>query len=938
MSKQSSIVSGVSGIALSFGLLAASPAAYAQDTQDTEPQQQAEDEEFDDDDVIVVSGFRSSVANAVQEKRNLDFIAEVVSADDIAGLPDVSIAESLARLPGVTSQRTGGQASAINIRGLSQDLVSASLNGREQVATSGNRIIEFNQYPSELIRQAAVYKTPMASIIEGGVAGRVELETARPLDNKEDFTATFNIRALYNDRADQSPDVGEFGYRFSASIQGKLANDTLGYALGYAKLYQPNVATRFVQFDFPIPGNNGSPGDSDLDGNGTPDRRSFGYEGVQFGGREDRDGLIGVLQWEPTPEFRVMVDGYYSRLQSDVKRRGFRVFSTQSGDTIITDPTIVNNAVTGGTFTNQRGVNDFNFALGTTLVNQDEGRDDELYTFGGNIAWDVSDSFTAALDVSYSRGESFFTNAGINSAPFTRNADGDLVRQDSVPGLISTTFQTNRLDLPTISNISGNFTDTSEFLVDGQFLVPQRDVDDLFAVALDFDVDLNSSFFSSFEFGTRYATRDTQRTVTSLNLPNGFPGVPFQVPDELVTIAGFEGGFAANGFPDFAVFDIDGVYNLALGNDLGVNQPTDQSQPFTLEQSFGVAEDVWAGYAQLNFDGEAGTIGVRGNIGLRLVNTDQSSNFLSGGDVASDGANYWDVLPSANLILDLSPTDVLRISYTRQLSRPPLIDLGGAINATFGLDGVPAGGGGNPQLRPFRANQFDISYEHYFGNDGVFAAALFYKHLESFIIGGVVPDFNFVDAGVFIAPPAGDVTAPFQETGPLSAPVNGDGGYVWGLELNFTYSFDDLLPAPLDGFGVIMNYSFSQSELDFPDDRSGLDISLPLPGLSEHVFNPTLYYEKSGFGGRVGMRHRSSFVAPQIGISQFVVTNAPETVFDAQLSYEFSETSTLSGLKLLAQANNFTDEPTRSFFGTRDQTGTLQFFGRTFFLGATYSF
>lgn len=129
---------------------------------------------------IVVTGFRASVENSIAVKRDAPIIMEVVSADDIAGLPDVSIAEALARLPGVAAQRGSGQASAINIRGLTPELVTSSLDGREQVATSGLRTIEFEQYPSELVSQAAVYKSPMASLIEGGIAGRVELKTARP--------------------------------------------------------------------------------------------------------------------------------------------------------------------------------------------------------------------------------------------------------------------------------------------------------------------------------------------------------------------------------------------------------------------------------------------------------------------------------------------------------------------------------------------------------------------------------------------------------------------------------------------------------------------------------------------------------------------------------------------------------------------------------------
>lgn len=498
-----SLAFGASTRALGAALLisACSTAAFAQAAPTGDDDVEAAAQEQPD---IVVSGFRGSVQSSIAAKRDSSFIVDVVTADDIAGLPDVSIAESLARLPGVTSQRTGGQASAINIRGLSQDLVSATLNGREQVATSGNRVIEFDQYPSELINQAAVYKSPLASHIEGGIAGKVELKTVRPLDITTDVKGSFNVRGLYNDRAGQNTDVSEFGYRVSGSIQTKLLNDTLGLALGYSRLYQPNVATRFVQFDFPVPGTNGSPR-VDLNGNGVPETFNFGFEGIQFGGQETRDAGIAVVQWEPSDRLRVLVDGYYSRFNSDVNRRGFRVFSTQSGQNQIINPVIVNDALVGGRFINQ--IQPGGFALGTELVNQDESRRDELYTVGGNIAYDFSDRVTLAVDVAYSSGSSDFNNAGINLRPYNATPTG-LQRTDSIPGQIIVDYRLNGTRLPTINQISSNFTDLTAagggFLLDGQFLVPQADRDRLFAAATDLVVSFDESSFST-SFGLAFA-------------------------------------------------------------------------------------------------------------------------------------------------------------------------------------------------------------------------------------------------------------------------------------------------------------------------------------------------------------------------------------------------------------------------------------------------
>lgn len=927
-------------------------AALAQEAPQEAPQEVASD--TDEGEEIVVTGFRASLENAIQEKRSIDFIADIISADDIAGLPDVSIAESLARLPGVSSQRTGGQASALNIRGLSQDLVSATLNGREQVATSGNRTIEFDQYPSELISQAAVYKTPVASIIEGGIAGKVELKTVRPLSNKESFSGQVNFRGLYNDRASESPDVNSTGYRASGSLQFKLADDTLGIAVGYARLFQPNVATRFVQFDFPSPGNNGSPV-RDLNGDGRPEIFNFGFEGIQFGGRETRDGAIGVIEWQPDDKLTVLLDGYYSRFTSDVKRRGFRVVATQSGENNFQNPVIVNDVLIGARVTNnfQGG-----FAQGTELVNQDEGRRDELYTFGGNLAYQFSDRFKAAIDVSYSRGESFFNNSGVNLRPFTQTSSG-LVRSDRIPGVITVDSQLNGLELPTIREITTNFTDLTAagggFLLDGQFLVPQRDTDELFAVAGDLQYDVDNGFLKTIKVGGRYSKRDGNRIVTSFNTFN-IPGSPLELPSNLITTGGFRGDFAAAGLPNFGVVDIDGAFNLAFGNTLGTNQPTDQiAFDFTIDQSFDIDEETYTGYGQIDFATDAGSLPVRGNVGLRVVHTEQSSTVFSVIPGLTDnpatppplrenrrfitrGDSFTDFLPSVNVILELAQNDLLRLSYSRQISRPRFVDLRGSISVNTGSDGNTSGGGGNPSLSPFEANQYDISFEHYFGNGGIVSVAAFYKDLQSFIVNGTIPNFNFVENGV-TPPPIGGTNPPVpgNPIGSFSAPVNGEGGFVYGFEFNISKTFNEL-PAPFDGLGVSVNYAYSQSDLSTTSSTSGRTLELELAGLSDHVLNPTIFYEKAGFGARVSGRYRSSFVSPQIGISELIITSAPETVIDAQISYEFTNSSIFKGLKLLAQANNLTDEPTRTFFGQEEQTGTIQNFGRTFFLGATYKF
>jgi iron complex outermembrane recepter protein len=179
-----------------FALGTAMVAAFAAPAfaQDAAP---AEEEE----DAIVVSGFRASLENAVNEKKNNDQIVESVSAEDIGKLPDASIGESIARLPGVTSQRLNGRSNNISIRGFGPDFSQTVLNGREQTSTGDSRAVEFDQYPSEIVSQVVVYKSPTASLVGQGLVGTIDIRTVRPLDYGKQVLAIGASRHLCRSRS-----------------------------------------------------------------------------------------------------------------------------------------------------------------------------------------------------------------------------------------------------------------------------------------------------------------------------------------------------------------------------------------------------------------------------------------------------------------------------------------------------------------------------------------------------------------------------------------------------------------------------------------------------------------------------------------------------------------------------------------------------------------
>ncbi|WP_340676906.1 TonB-dependent receptor plug domain-containing protein, partial [Paraglaciecola sp.] len=302
------------------GMAMSSLSLYAQETELAAPMASTE-QSGNEIEKIEVRGFAVSLIKSLNQKRFGDTVSEQISADDLGGLPDVSMADALTRLPGISAVRTGGQAAEINIRGLSGDFVFSTLNGREQVSTSGSRSIEFDQYPSELISSAAVYKSPKASLIEGGVAGTVELETASPLSIDGDYTFSVNARGMFNDRAKEVSDAEEFGHRFSVSYQTKFLDDTVGIALGYARLFQPSVSTQFVGLAYNAEADvDGKVGDMDnvsatclaTDPCAGFEKISEGFEMQHQGGKETRDGYMAAIEWAPTDNFTLKTDVFLS--------------------------------------------------------------------------------------------------------------------------------------------------------------------------------------------------------------------------------------------------------------------------------------------------------------------------------------------------------------------------------------------------------------------------------------------------------------------------------------------------------------------------------------------------------------------------------------------------------------------------------------------------
>lgn len=835
---------------------------------------------------VTVTGIRRAIEDAIAVKRESTGIVEAISSEDIGKLPDVSIAESLARLPGLSAQRVNGQAQSISIRGTSGDLSTALLNGREQVTTSSDRTVEYDQYPSELISAVTVYKTGDAAVIGQGLSGTVDLQTIKPLSLRE-RVVTVNVRGEKNSKGEISAGSPDTGSRVSASYIDQFANRTLGVAIGYARQDKPNVGEQFETWDW-VDDTNVVPGSTV--------KVPKGMKAIATTGNQVRDGLMGVLEWRPNRNFSSTFDVYHSRFDQDEIRRGIEMPLKDDGQVSFSNPTVVNGTMISGTANNVNPV----------VRNNRLTRDDKLTAFGWNNRYTTGD-WVGIVDISRSKADHKEQLIEINAGRATRQTLNYSYNGGTIPVL----------------GLSGTYDDPSQIAIGGQFgegyVNAPNMTDKMTSFRTSIERKFDNAYFNSLELGFNYSKREKEKE----HLETGFSKLGNGTFGANV-INGSQGLY---GLQNSLSWDIDGV----LANNFGPFTPA-VLVPWGATKNWSIEEKVKTGYAKLNIDTELMSMPLRGNIGMQVIETDQSStaNTLRAWPFAdlvplTDGKKYTDYLPSINLAWSLPDQQFLRFGAGKTLARAKLNQLNAALEVglTAQTTGTPYGNGGNAQLDPWRAKQVDLSYEKYFGNKGYISAAGFYKDLSSYIYSVTVPN----DFSKF------NLQGALTNIGTLTQPRNGDGGSLRGLEFAASTPLDMIHPM-LDGFGITANASFTNSEISILDQRFG-NVAIPLPGLSKRVFNVTAYYEKDGFSARISQRYRSDYVGEIGGIgggTELTYVKADKVV-DLQLGYDFKQ---VEGLSVLFQVNNLTDTAFRSYAGTEDRPRGYAKYGRQMLFGLNY--
>lgn len=880
-------------------LLALAPVSALAQSTTAQADPTAEATEVDE---VVVTGIRAQLRSAQAIKQNSEVIVDSVTAVDIGALPDRSVSEALQRISGVTLQRTNAardparlaaEGGGVFVRGLSW--VRSETNGRDIFSAANGRGLSFEDVSADLLAGVDVYKNVAANMIEGGIAGTINLRTRVPFDSSGPLVSA-NVDYNYGD-------LSERGF-WSGSVLASNRWDTgIGEIGLLGNISVSNVGNRTDSISVdrydPVVLNAGNASDGRVAGDTVYIPKNMGWRTIDW--EQKRTAVALAAQWRPNANLLVTLQALGSQADAYNIERALGTESVLSPNTTYTYND--DDVFTGGTVFGANYNTD-------TRVGDDTKRTGEV-SLGFRYTPDSPWSFSGDLQYVKSTAEIYSMTA------FTQLAN----RPDVTIDIGS--------DLPVITSTGGTATDQSTYWwAAAMDHIEDNEADEL-AGRLDATYDFEvGNFFKSVAFGIRGTDKNYTNRQTGYNWgllsnqywgsgggpavyldDNGYPGgtVDPRLPhaSELYSFDNFFRGDAP--VPGVAWFPTAELLNQGTAHAYDILRNTESSgwgwaplsddyESYRLGGGNGgiteLEEKTEAAYIYSRFGSEAGMFGLPfdGNIGLRVVQTETNTNtittlpvisgvcpaladctafnqavaFASGGSLDGQDVShsYTNYLPSLNLRVFLREDLQLRAAVSQAMVRPEMYQLQPFSNLSinfeadgYTLDNVSpfTGSGGNPSLDPIKSNNYDLSLEWYFAPTGSVTFAAFHKDIKDYIFTGTNTQ-TFTNGGV---------TYDFQ----MTQYTNGDKGTVDGFE--FAYQqFYDFLPGWMSGFGVQGNFTYidssggrntSQNILD-PIQNGASSAALPLEGMSRTSYNAALLYEKYGISARLAYNWREEYL------------------------------------------------------------------------------
>jgi iron complex outermembrane receptor protein len=811
-------------------------------------------------DEIVVTGLRKSLEQSIEAKRDSTELTEVVTAEDIGKMPDKNVADSLARLPGVTTSAAGANEGGfdendrISMRGTNPSLTQTLINGHgvaagdwfvlDQIQTVG-RSVSYTLLPSEIVSKVVVEKSSSASLVEGGVAGSVNIVTRKPLDFSKQFTLEASVGAVYADL----PSKTDGQYSGLAAFKNDANSFGIMLQLFSETRHLRRDGVEVLGYDTIASGSPVATAHPDLAGVQYPTEIGAAF----FTQKRERKGGMVDIEFKPTDDLTLDLSGFASKLNASNYNRNYMMWSTSFvnlGAGQGPDPGYVvqNNTLTKANFTGvlttdpKTGLpNGTYYGIYDQISRPDESATANFVNL--DATWNASSALTFFGQVGYSWGD--------GKTP-TQNVS------ETNPGLASgAAYQLNGLgNAPNFS--LGNTNNTTPtpggvpVAFNWIFGAQDIDVQDKEKWAkIDSEYKIDNSAWKDLKFGVRYEAHD-RTSPTGFNQGPLAPAIGTAAYP--TTFSNYPSNFNTSGgnIPT-------GIWYWTPEQLAAYNSPTNVNRdPITREyyqDLFAVHEKNSAAFVQADFKGDNWAA----NVGVRVVHTEEDAITYTQVDATTPGAiltsafgpfaglevkhTYNDVLPSANLKLDVTHDLVARFAASETMTRPDYSALAGFTNLSppGAVGGVGGGSGGNPDLKPIRSTNLDAGIEWYFAKRSLLSATAFYMDLRNYVAYGSETKTYTTFGSIY---PGGVSQVPYNLTVPINAK-----GRVDGLELAYQQAFTE-------NFGFAGNYTYADGKQTSMLPTSGDN---RLVGTSKNTYNVSGYFENKLFNARVGYTYRSSF-------------------------------------------------------------------------------
>ena len=881
---------------------------------------------------ITVTGILAAQEGALSTKRDSNGFVDAINAEDVGKLPDMNVAEALQRVTGVAIQRSRGEGDFISIRGLGPSFVRGEIDGRTLVSstetsyadlnggggTSTGRETNFDLLPAEIISSIEVTKSTSADQVEGGIGGVVNIKTQRPLALGNTTAASFD--ETYRDFN------GKYSPRASALVSWVNADKTFG-ALGSVAYSERQIREDSTSTYTWIPkgfANNAFTYDTNGDGKSDGSLTTpwvFFPESVNE--TRKRATAQGSLEWKFADDSHLVVDALYSR--RDLNSTDHYGLLALCCGAAVQSPGIPANA--DGSLTLEHPV-----LVGSTLVGFDGVSPNSLfytdtyhavetlYTLGANYNKMLGDSWELNTDLAYSRSRAENVGTGVG-----------MQAQTSMP---YTYFQANQQQV-SLGPLPAGYRDPANFdaysIGNGQ--ITNNDHES--SVAASLKRNLSAGFISAVEFGARYSDRFMDRLEYDDSIGGSGPGGMIFNLSGLGPSAfehgpsDYMGGQVANAFPLGSFLYPN--YDQYLSYLKSKNPAASLNSAFNSTTSFAVKEKTTAAFAQADIDTELGGIPIEGDAGIRLVKTDTSATAffrpftiiftpVSGGGTVGGvvytspnitpntiGHSYNNVLPMTNLRAEFTEDLLLRFSAGRSVSRPTFAAMNPVLSSVNPTNLLATAG--NPNLKAYLSDNYDLGLEWYFNKGSALYAAVFHKDIHDFI--GPSTTTNTTFFGV--------------EWKGLTQPQNQGDASIDGVEVGAQQIFEC-------GLGYVLNATLINSSAAF---TSGVNNgkTIPFEGVSKKTYNATVFYEKNGLSARLAWSHRGDYVTISSDVLGGTMYVAPYSQLDASASYEIDK-----NWSIFANGINLTGSHSLTYVNTRLEPAAYSYVGKRFALGMKLKF